>query len=75
MTKTTQQLLEFGRKPDVKWAVARREPPWTPYVTGTCWCFWMEDDPRFADGILTLAKYRCVASGDEQALWERVETA
>jgi len=55
---------------DVKSAVAHIDGR---YMIGNCWSFWVEDDPRYPNGICPLAKYRCYESGAVESKWELVE--
>lgn len=55
---------------DVQSAVAKCDGR---YVSGFCWAFWLADDPRTANGICPLAKYRCYESGGSESRWELIE--
>lgn len=72
--KTGKELKQLAAKPDVCSAVRQNEKQHGhKYKRGSVWAFWMEDDPRADDGIMPLAKYRCVEGGDDQSWWEKIQ--
>lgn len=56
---------------DVKSATRRMVAPFCRFQRGQRWKFWSEGDPRADDGILPLASYVCVESGDDDAKWRK----
>jgi hypothetical protein len=70
--KNGRELKRLAAKPDVKNAVQDMGPGHR-YKKGQHWSFWMEDDPRFDDGILMIARYRCIEGGDDESWWEKIE--
>jgi hypothetical protein len=71
---TTGEYLDSVPKTfgDIKAAVCQSSEG--RFTKGQCWAFWMEDDPRQANGILHLAKYRCYEPGGfSDSKWELVQ--
>lgn len=70
--KTGSQLASFCAKPDVFHSVTKYSSGYK-YKTGTIWSIWVNDDPRFENGINVIARYKCVEGGNEQtSLWEKI---
>lgn len=70
--KTGEELHALASKPDMKSGVGNLGPGFR-YKRGQVWSFWMEDDPRFDDGINRIARYRCVDGGDKDSIWVKEE--
>lgn len=72
--KTGKQLEELAKLQDMKWATAHFMSIYK-YTSGQGWSFWLEDDPRFEDGINNVSGYKCIKSGAEDSEWMEIQRA
>lgn len=71
--KTGKQLEDISRLPDMKWAT-RIYATQCKYTRGQTWSFWIEEDPRFENGINEISKFQCIKSGEEDSEWIELKT-
>ena len=71
--KTGKQLESIAKLPDIRWSTSLYLSA-CKYTKGQVWSFWLENDPRFDDGINAISKFRCVKSGSEDSEWIEIKT-
>jgi len=70
--KTGKQLEALSKLPDIKWATAHYMTGFK-YTRGQVWSFWLEDDPRFENGINEVSSFKCIKSGAENSEWLEIK--
>lgn len=70
LTTSVELFSALNRQRDIKYST-RTWHDGHRYKHGQTLKVWTEDDPRTDSGILPIASYVCVESGDESAVWQK----